>query len=117
MKMAVLTRSLGFFHGLLTSPSQETQVLANLAARDMRSNLGSNVNLIKRETEVDPWLLSKGVCKQILTSKSITPVPLEELWRVRYLDTLVTNRLMSHYNGNEEEVQRLNNLINSLVIN
>ena len=117
LKTAVLTRLLGFFHSLLLSPSHETKVLAILASRDLRSNLGSNVNLVKLDTGIDPWILDKEACKSILTNKYKTSVPLDEVWRVRYLETLVSDRLVAHYYGNDEEEQRLSNLINSLVIN
>ena len=117
MKSTLLTRSLGFFHSLISSPSHEVQVLANLASRDLRSNLGSNIGLIQLETDVNPWLLTKSHCKIILDARTVATVPGEEIWRAVYLEKLLTDRLVVHYGGQDDEEERLTTLINSLVMN
>ena len=45
LQASLLSHHVGFFRGLLTSPSSEVTVVALLAARDLRSNLGSNLAL------------------------------------------------------------------------
>ena len=44
-------------------------------------------------------------------------VPEVDVWRVTYLQRLLTQRLQAHYTCNREEEERLTNLVNSLVIN
>ena len=45
-----------FFLSLLQSPSHEVSVVARLAARDIRSNLGSNLDLLVKKSNPDPWV-------------------------------------------------------------
>ena len=45
---------LGFFLSLLDSPSPEVSVVASLVASDLRSSVGANLDLIQRQTGLDP---------------------------------------------------------------
>ena len=54
LRANLLSREVGFFRSLLTSPSYEVTVLSLLAARDVRSNLGSNLALVKELTKRTP---------------------------------------------------------------
>ena len=45
LRTRLISRFLGFFQNLLNSPSQEVSVAARLGARDLRSSLGSNLEL------------------------------------------------------------------------
>ena len=60
LRASLLSRFVGFFRGLLTSPSNEVTVLALLGARDIRSSLGSNLALIREMTGLDPWVAGHG---------------------------------------------------------
>ena len=117
MKVKLLTRFLGFFHSLLSSPSKEIAVAVRLAARDVRSNLGSNVEWKREETTMDPWSINKSTLRSVLTLIE-TEMPAEaDAWRVQYLASLLDQRLYHHYNSNKEMEARLSELIDSLVIN
>ena len=56
LRANLLSREVGFFRSLLASPSNEVTVIALLAARDIRSNLGSNLALVRELTKLDPWV-------------------------------------------------------------
>ena len=58
LRVNLLLRFRGFFRSLLTSPIPEVQVAALLAARDLRSSVGSNLALLGEETGLEPWTCS-----------------------------------------------------------
>ena len=117
LRASLLHRAIGFFHGLLASPSPEVTVVARLAARDLRSSLGANLALVREETGLDPWVARKGELRAALDAADLAPVPQLDSWRAPYLVKLLTARLQAHYMADKEEEQRLQSLINSLVIN
>ena len=53
LRVKLLTRFLGFFQNLVDNVSYEVSVVSRLAARDIRTNLGSNVSLIREDTQLD----------------------------------------------------------------
>ena len=63
----MLLKFVGFFRSLIASPSSEVVVVALLAARDLRSNLGKNLALV-RETSgqwsgsLGGWLSTAAGC-------------------------------------------------------
>ena len=116
-RVNLMSRFHGFFLRLLDSPSLEASVVARLSARDMRTNIGSNLALICHESGLDPWMSSQSSMKEALTRAERTVVPARDAWRIPYLAKLLESRLQAYYLGNEEEDIRLTSLINSLVIN
>ena len=50
MKAGLLSKFVGFLRSLITSPSSEVMVVGMLAARDVRSNLGKNLALVRDTT-------------------------------------------------------------------
>ena len=106
-----------FFHSLLASPSREVAVVARLAARDVRSSVGANLALIRRETGLDPWAVGPGHLRAALLEADRVEVPPGEEWRVKYLWRLLAERLHAHYTADIETEERLQELIDSLVIN
>ena len=117
LRACILAREVGFFRGLLTSPSHEVRVLALLAARDVRSNLGSNLALVRTLTGQDPWTAPRWGLAFALEEADRREVPEQDRWRLPYLEKLLTLRLHASYSGEKEEVKRVQSLINSLVIN
>ena len=117
LRASLLHRAVGFFHGLLASPSREVVVVALLAARDLRSSLGANLALVREETGLDPWVAGRAELRAALEVADQAPVPQQDSWRAPYLEKLLAARLRAHYEANTEEEQRLQGLINSLVIN
>ena len=86
--------------------------MARLAARDIRSNLGSNLDLLAKKSKLDPWVATRNEVKRALVNTGQVEVPAQDAWRVTYLQRLLTQKLEAHY-----KEERLITLINSLVIN
>ena len=117
LKVNLLSRFRGFFRALLDSPSHEVQTVSRLAARDIRSTLGSNLALLREITGLDPWVVSPAHLREQLVSSEEVPVPAEDMWRVPYLKKLLDQRLEAYYAGNQEKQDSLSALIDSLVVN
>ena len=96
--------------------SPEVAVVALLAARDLRSSLGSNLALVREETGLDPWVAGRGELRAALEAADRAPVPQQDSWRAPALKKLLTARLQAHYAADEGEEGRLQGLIDSLVI-
>ena len=72
-----------------------------VARLDIRTTTGANIDLIRREKLV----------------QQVNNVPGEDMWRMKYLARLLSERGEAYYKSEEEEVLRLSGLINSLCIN
>ena len=93
-------------------------VVALLAARDLRSSLGSNLALLVREeTGLDPWVVGRWELRAALEAADRAPVPQLDSWRAPALVKLLAARLQAHYAADKGEEGRLQGLIESLVIN
>ena len=117
LRVNLLLRFRKFFRSLLTSPSPEVQVAALLAARDIRSSVGSNLALLGEETGLDPWTCPTGQLRAALTHAEEVSVPAEDAWRVPYTWRLLEERLRHFYSGDIQEEQRVQGLLDSLVTN
>ena len=118
LRVQLAMRFHGFFRAqLLASPSHEVAVLARLAARDVRSNTGSNLAELRARTGLDPWTVSRGTLRAALESTDRAEVAVMDRWRTGCLQQLLTARLQAFYRADSGEEQRLQGLINSLVIN
>ena len=105
LRVNLLLRYRTFFRSLLASPSPEVQVAVRLAARDVRSSVGSNL------------ALQPGQLKAALLRAETVAVPEEDAWRIPYLRRLLIERTTHFYNADTQEEERVQSLINSLVIN
>jgi hypothetical protein len=68
-------------------------------------------------SHLNPWNTPYGKLKQALVSAETVEVPLMDRWRLPYLCTLLAQRREAHNLVQEEEEERLEELINSLVYN
>ena len=109
----------GFFPSLLDSNSIEVQVTARLSARDKRKTLGSNLDVLKCLTDIDPWSSNKSLIRQriIEAERSRTNEFDRDAWRVTYLSKLLEERTVAHHSNNREKEQYVQSLIDSLVVN
>ena len=115
-RVDILARYGGFLRSLRMSPCQEVRVMANLATRDVRSVTGSNARLLENTSGLNPWEFGSSRLKEELQKKETVDVPELDSWRVRYLASLLEQRQVVHYNVDEEELERLSDLIESLCI-
>ena len=111
--VTLMLRQAKFFHSLLDSPSCEVQVLSRLSARDVRSNLGSNLSHIQRESRLDPWIFGGERLKDQLCDFHHVPVPEADSWRIGYMAKLQCQRLLHHFNGCEKD-EHLEAIVHSL---
>ena len=116
VRVDVLSKFVGFFRSLRVSPSPEVSFMAFYVGRDLRTTTGRNLRLIAEETGSDPWSESSGKMKTILGEKPVI-VPDGDGWRIPYLHSLLEQRQVAHYSGNEESKKSLADIIDSLCIN
>ena len=90
---------------------------ALLASRDRRSTIGANLALIREVTGLDPWTAGRNELRAALETAELSPVPPMDEWRMLALEKLLPERLVASYQADNEEVDRLQELINSIVIN
>ena len=114
---SLLSRFHNFFSSLLNSDSHIVSVLARLAARDVRSNLGSNLRLLTETSGFDPWCTGNAAMKRRLNENTVRQVPPEDYWRVPYLQRLLAERQSAFYNSEEHKENEISALIDSLVVN
>ena len=117
LKVRLLSRFLKFIQSLLSSPSKEVSVAARIAARDIRTNLGSNLDIIKRESKLDPWESDRQSVQTALHFAELEEVTKEDKRRCEYLRKLLNERLQHSYEGNKNEESEIMTLIDSLVVN
>ena len=88
-----------------------------MAARDRRSNLGSNLGLITEITGLDPWETAVHIMKSKLRQELVVTAPECDSWRVTYLEKLLIIKLTAFYSGDEDLHDNVQELISSLVVN
>ena len=89
MRNQVLSRYSNFFHKLLTSPSREIRLLANIVSRDPHSVTAKNIKHIKELTDLSVWDFASWRIKEALPVKT---VPECEKWRLGLLGKLMDLR-------------------------
>ena len=117
LEASLLARFHGFFRSLLASPSHEVATVAILAARDIRSTLGSNLTHLRNKTGLDPWAVRKGQLKAALALATRKEVPENDYWRPQLLQKLLSARLEAHYLADMVEEENIATLISSLIAN
>ena len=117
LRTQMMTRFSNFFRSLLVSPSQEVTVVALLAARDLRSNIGANLALLRDVTGLDPWAVAPSRLRAALEEADRVEVPISDFWRPPFLRKLLAACLQAHFKADTREEEQLQRLIDSLVIN
>ena len=112
MRLDILARYIKFVKGLRASPSMEVAVLCGVVSGDVQTTTGSNLNLIRLETERNIMACSLDKVRAELGRKMAAPVPDSDVWRLGYLAKLLQERGEAHYGGSETNL--LTSLIDSL---
>ena len=76
LRNQVLGRYPAFFQKLLSSPSKEVRLLANIVSRDPRSTTSKNLLYLKKVSGLDPWDYSSQKIKSNLPTRKLP----EENW-------------------------------------
>lgn len=116
-KVDILARYANFFNSLRKSPCQEVVIMANIAARDMRTTTGRNLRFLEESSGLNPWEYCSARIKVELVKKEMVEVPQHDQWRVSYLASLLEKRQVADYMGLEEDEKYLTELIDSLCVN
>ena len=117
LEQRILRNSVGFFQSLLRSPCPEVAVLAKIAARDIRSTLGRNIQKIREITQLDPWTVKKTELHAALEQGLHIEIPKVDSWRPRCLANMLAARSQAFFRADDDEYVRLTSLIDSLVTN
>ena len=116
VRVDTMARYTRFVRGLIASPSMEVSVMCGVARQDIRTVTGGNLALLRKKTGLDMTMASVGRVREVL-KRGAAIVPEADLWRMKYLARLLTERGEAHYRSDEEGVIRLDSLIDSLCIN
>ena len=73
--------------------------------------------LIGEKTGLDPWTAGKRELRAALEESERPVVPDGDQWRIAALEKLLSVRLTAQYKADKTEVDRLQDLIDSLFIN
>ena len=117
VKVDIMARFAGFFAGLRKSPCYEVRVLSNLAGRDVRTTTGSNLNILRELSGLDPWVYGGARIREELVKGEEVAVDDADRWRLGYLRKLLEERQILHYAGDKAGEESMSELINSLCIN
>ena len=91
--------------------------MSRLLARDIQSVTGKNLKYVKVVSGLDPWCSRKGQLREALVTAEVVEVPQQDMWRLPYLSSLLSQRREAHNTAEEHEEKRLTELIDSLVKN
>ena len=114
-RIDILSRYAKFCKGLKTSISQEVRVLFNLVARDLQTTTAKNIRFVQEESETEMWTVCPTKLKQALQSKSTVEIPGHDGWKVNYLATLLYQLRDASVLVQEDRMNILQELIDSLV--
>ena len=117
LEQRILRNTVGFFQSLIGCPCPEVAVLARIAARDIRSTLGKNIQKIRELTQLDPWSVRKTELHAALEQGLHIEIPKVDSWRPGCLANMLAARSQAFFRADEDEVVRLTSLIDSLVTN
>ena len=92
-------------------------MVARLAARDVRTNMGSNLRVLWEELGLDPWTSSKSLMRDRLRESDRVEVPEADLWRIDYLRKLMDAQQEAYYDNDDDKFLQTTDLIESLVKN
>ena len=114
-RVNILSRYSTFARNLRTSVSQEVRTLYNLVSRDLQTTTAKNLKFVTRQSGDDVWEVSPAKLKQDLIKNLTVEIPQQEEWKVRYLGSLLRQRVEANMNVQEDKLKRLQELIDSLV--
>ena len=73
--------------------------------------------MVQETSKLDPWTTGYSRLKKALIAAEVVEVPLVDRWRLPYLCSLLAQRREANSMVMEAEEDRLEELINSLVMN
>ena len=92
-------------------------MMAGLVSRDISTTTGANLRLLANTSGLCPWQSGQLAFRDAVTTNELVQVMEVDKWRIPLLDKLLSQRQTMYYTGEEEELTRIDDLINSLCIN
>ena len=96
---------------------KEAAVAALLASLDKRTSIGTNLALVADLTGLDPWTAGKRELRAALEEALRPEIPDGDEWRIAALHKLLSARITADYQCDKLEVERVQDLIDSICIN
>ena len=112
----ILGRYGKFCFGLRTSVSQEIRVLFNYVSRDLQCTTAKNLKLVRDMSGLDPWTAGSWKLKEALHKQQLVDIPNQDVWKVKYLKSLLGQLQESKQLVLEERIDHIQDLIDSLVL-
>ena len=71
VEMDILSKFVGLYRGLRSSPSPEISFIAFMVGRTLQTTTGRNLKLLQNKPEMDPWTLSPAAIRKALVGKHV----------------------------------------------
>ena len=113
-KAEIMARFVKFFRGLRAAPSHEVTTASLLLARDLRTTTGRNVAIVEETSGQDVWAASPERVRYAIMERETVFPPVEDAWRLPYLDKLLSQRSELNARGLKEAEEELQGVIDSL---
>ena len=112
----ILGRYGNFARGLRASVSKEVRVLFNFVARDLRSTTAKNLKFVRIKSGLDPMTTGSNKLKEALQKGELCEVQAQDLWRIEYTRSLLTQLHDAKQQVQDDNVTYLQGLLDSLVL-
>ena len=112
----ILGRYGNFARGLRASVSKEVRVLFNFVARDLRSTTAKNLKFVRIKSGLDPMTTGSYKLKEALQKGELCEVQAQDLWRIEYTRSLLTQLHDAKQQVQDDNVTYLQGLLDSLVL-
>ena len=109
VKIELMARYANFYKSLVKSASSEVSFLAKVVSEDVRSTTAMNLNLIREETGLNPYMANPS---QVRRRAKKTDIPEGQVWRISTLDFLLQERKRKE--DNLEKTDKISSLIDAL---
>ena len=109
VRAQILSQFISFVKRLRQSISHEVRLMCHISAADVRSQFGRNIDNLRLECDVDPWV---AIPRNFKRNYRLYRTPDVDKWRVDLLDTLLIQRRDMDTMG--EDTDMITGLIDSL---
>ena len=111
LRQQALTRYVGFYSSLLSSPCKEVAVVSRIVGRNASTTTGRNLLNLQLETGLNTRVDSLGKFKDHFQA-AVEPVPKLDVWRIPLLTKYL--KIRQEQNAICENTDYINSLISSL---
>ena len=91
-------------------------MLVNLVSRVLQSTTAKNLKLVRDASGLNPQAVWTSKVKVALHENSLVDIPLQDVWKLQFLQSLLGQLQIAKQLVQEENINYIQGLINSLVI-